>query len=50
MGPASNVHFRNNLILGDGWADPVFNSPHLHQLLDFGLQRLPPESRRRQCL
>jgi hypothetical protein len=24
-GPASNVHFRNNLILGDGWADPVFN-------------------------
>ena len=25
MGPASNVHFLNNLILGDGWADPVFN-------------------------
>ena len=25
MGPASNVHFRNNLILGDGWADPVLN-------------------------
>jgi hypothetical protein len=24
-GPAANVHFRNNLILGDGWADPVFN-------------------------
>ncbi len=25
MGPASNVHFLNNLILGDGWANPVFN-------------------------
>jgi len=25
LGPASNVHFLNNLILGDGWADPVFN-------------------------
>jgi hypothetical protein len=25
MGPASNIHFLNNLILGDGWADPVFN-------------------------
>ncbi len=25
VGPVSNVHFRNNLILGDGWADPVFN-------------------------
>ena len=25
MGPASNVHFRNNLFLGDGWADLVFN-------------------------
>jgi len=25
MGPASNIHFRNNLILGDGWADSVFN-------------------------
>jgi hypothetical protein len=24
-GPASNVHYRNNLILGDGWADPVLN-------------------------
>jgi hypothetical protein len=24
-GPAANVHFRNNLILGDGYADPVFN-------------------------
>ena len=24
-GPASNVHFRNNLILGDGWAEPVHN-------------------------
>jgi hypothetical protein len=22
-GPASNVHYRNNLILGDGWFDPV---------------------------
>ena len=22
---SSNVHFRNNLILGDGWADPVLN-------------------------
>jgi hypothetical protein len=25
MGPASNVHFRNNLFLGDGWADPILN-------------------------
>jgi hypothetical protein len=24
-GPAANVHFRNNLILGDGYADPVIN-------------------------
>jgi hypothetical protein len=25
LGPASNVHFLNNLMLGDGWADPVMN-------------------------
>jgi hypothetical protein len=25
LGPVSNTHFRNNLFLGDGWADPVFN-------------------------
>ncbi len=25
MGPASNVHFLNNLMLGDGYADPVMN-------------------------
>ena len=25
MGPASNIHFLNNLILGDGWADPILN-------------------------
>ena len=25
MGPASNVHFLNNLILGDGFGDPVLN-------------------------
>ncbi len=25
MGPASNVHFLNNLILGDGYLDPVLN-------------------------
>jgi hypothetical protein len=25
MGPASNVHFLNNLILGDGFADPILN-------------------------
>jgi hypothetical protein len=25
LGPVSNVHFRNNLFLGDGWAAPVFN-------------------------
>jgi hypothetical protein len=25
MGPASNIHFRNNLFLGDGWADPILN-------------------------
>ncbi len=24
FGPAANVHFRNNLVIGDGWADPVF--------------------------
>ena len=24
FGPASNVHFLNNLILGDGWTSPVF--------------------------
>ena len=24
-GPASNVHFRNNLIIGDGWGEPVFS-------------------------
>ena len=24
FGPAANVHFRNNLFIGDGWADPVF--------------------------
>ncbi len=25
LGPVSNVHFRNNLILGDGWANPILN-------------------------
>jgi hypothetical protein len=25
MGPASNVHFRNNLFVGDNWKEPVFN-------------------------
>jgi hypothetical protein len=25
MGPASNVHFRNNLFVGDNWAEAVFN-------------------------
>jgi hypothetical protein len=25
MGPASNIHFLNNLILGDGFAEPVLN-------------------------
>jgi hypothetical protein len=25
LGPVSNVHFRNNLFLGDGWAEPVLN-------------------------
>ncbi len=24
FGPAANVHFLNNLVIGDGWADPVF--------------------------
>jgi hypothetical protein len=24
LGPASNVHFRNNLIVGDGWKRPIF--------------------------
>ena len=25
MGPVGNVHFRNNLFVGDNWQDPVFN-------------------------
>jgi hypothetical protein len=25
FGPASNVHFRNNLFIGDGWNDTLFN-------------------------
>jgi len=24
LGPASNMHFRNNLIVGDGWKNPIF--------------------------
>ena len=24
FGPAANVHFRNNLVIGDGWADTLF--------------------------
>lgn len=24
LGPASNLHFRNNLIVGDGWKQPIF--------------------------
>ncbi len=24
LGPASNIHFRNNLIVGDGWKKPIF--------------------------
>jgi hypothetical protein len=24
LGPASNLHFRNNLIVGDGWKKPIF--------------------------
>jgi hypothetical protein len=24
LGPASNIHFRNNLIVGDGWKRPIF--------------------------
>jgi hypothetical protein len=24
FGPAANVHFRNNIFIGDGWAGPVF--------------------------
>src|ERR1700753_3242569 len=24
LGPASNMHFRNNLIVGDGWKRPIF--------------------------
>ena len=50
MGPASNVHFLNNLIIGDGWAEPVLNLRTYHELLDFGLQRFPPESKRRGCV
>jgi hypothetical protein len=25
FGPGANLHFVNNLMLGDGWADPIFN-------------------------
>jgi len=25
LGPLSNVHFRNNLIVADGWKEPLFN-------------------------
>jgi hypothetical protein len=25
MGPISNVHFRNNLFVGDGWKEPLFD-------------------------
>ena len=50
MGPASNIHFLNNLILGDGWADPVLNLRTYTNYSEFGLQRLSPESRCGQCL
>jgi len=26
LGPLSNFHFRNNLIVGDGWARPIFQA------------------------
>jgi len=25
LGPVSNVHFRNNLFVGDSWKQPVFD-------------------------
>lgn len=25
LGPGSNIHFRNNLFIGDNWREPVFN-------------------------
>ena len=46
MGPASNVHFLNNLILGDGWADPVFNLRTYTNYSTSDYQRLSPQS---QC-
>ena len=45
MRPASNVHFLNNLFLGDGYLDPVFTRDHVHQLFDLGLQWIPSEPR-----
>ena len=50
MRPASNVHFLNNLILGRRLRGSRLRLTHLHQLLDFGLQRLPPEPRRQQLI
>ena len=32
-GPAANVHFRNNLILGDGWGTAVFGLAHVTPII-----------------
>ena len=47
--PASNVHFLNNLFLGDGYLDPVFTVSTYTNYSSFGLQWIPsqPGCRRR---
>jgi hypothetical protein len=44
FGPAANVHFRNNLIIGDGWAGPVFalTTSTSYSSSDFNGYRLNP--------
>ena len=47
FGPAANVHFRNNLIIGDGWADPVFafSTSTAYSTSDYNGYRLNPGAR-----
>ena len=47
---ASNVHYRNNLILGKERDARDVRRRDQHQLLELGLQRLPAERRRRVLL
>ena len=42
MGPASNLHFRNNLILGAGRLARSLLRRNVHAVVDFGLQRILP--------